>query len=512
MNPLISSAIVGTGQQGNAQLRTNTPVDALAEQLTDLTTERKILLTAGAWATYCRAGASAQAASAAPTPASPEALPACSSKAAQLLANLLGGDAHELLPEALTLLKQGGMRLPYTLLPTALKHGAQHKELRPLLIPVLGERGRWLSQFNKEWAWVAQFLNESVALTPEASAKIWQEGTLGQRVEVLRALRGSDPAQARDWLLNVWKQEKAEPRAALLATISTGLSPDDEAFLEKALDDRAEAVRTQAAQLLARLPASAFSQRMIARADAMLVYQDNQLQIKPPAKFEKDWQRDGIAEKPPYSRVGERGWWLQQVMKYVSPLHWETRFSLSPAQLLDAAAGNEWQQTLIEGWSEAVGELYRLTDWATPLWDWWHHKGAQHAHHSADTYLSMLVPLLPHDALEKRSLPLLPGGYESVGALSALPRPWRAEFALTCLQMTREYVQEKKNFEFHYSMYTTILPTIARSIPSECFDAVEQAWDLPDGADDWYIQNWKKEIDGMLDIIHLRKRLLEEMK
>src|SRR5256885_8376075 len=106
MNTLVTSAIVGTGQTGNNDLITNTPIDALATQLPTDNTERSLLLTAGAWAVYRQAGYCAEAAPAIPQLAPAEVLASFSAKAAALLANLLQGEHSEILSEALELLQK----------------------------------------------------------------------------------------------------------------------------------------------------------------------------------------------------------------------------------------------------------------------------------------------------------------------------------------------------------------------------------------------------------------------
>ena len=91
-------------------------------------------------------------------------------------------------------------------------------------MPVLGERGHWLSQFNQEWKWVNQLLLQTEKLLPANVETIWQEGTLDERSMILRNIREVDPARARDWLTEVWKEEKAETRTALLATLEVNFS------------------------------------------------------------------------------------------------------------------------------------------------------------------------------------------------------------------------------------------------------------------------------------------------
>src|SRR5215207_2123584 len=85
----------------------------------------------------------------------------------------------------------------------------------------------------------------------------------------------------------------------------TGLSGDDEPFLERALDDKSKGVRTTAARLLSRLPTSAYATRAVARADTILVaYQrpsgfglsrrarSGGLTVEPPSVEDEGWKRD----------------------------------------------------------------------------------------------------------------------------------------------------------------------------------------------------------------------------
>ncbi|HEV2654872.1 MAG TPA: hypothetical protein VGT82_07930, partial [Ktedonobacteraceae bacterium] len=123
MDSLVTTAIIGTGQAGNTETLTNTPVDTLAAELGATEMERRLLLTAGALAVYQQAGSIPATASAAPQPATKESLAVCSEKAAHLVQELLQGQQRELLSEALQRLKQANLRIPYALLPLALGYG-----------------------------------------------------------------------------------------------------------------------------------------------------------------------------------------------------------------------------------------------------------------------------------------------------------------------------------------------------------------------------------------------------
>ncbi len=345
MNTLVTAAIVGTGQIENNRLLTDTHIDTLATQLPADNPERSLLLTAGALAVYHQAGHCAEPAPAIPPLAPAEVLASCSAKAALLLANLLQGQHREVLLEALEHLQQAHLRLPHELLSRVLTYATHYKKLRPVLMSGLGERGRWLSQFNQEWAWVNQYLLQAEKTLPANAEIIWQEGTLQQRSTILRNLREIDPARARDWLAEVWKQEKAESRQAFLWTFEVNLSSEDEPFLESALDDRSANVQSVAVLLLAGIPDSALAQRMRSRADAMLIYTKGKLIITTPQAVDEHWKRDGLSKDDMATRAT-----LQQILSLVPPSHWEQRFAATPETLIAAIKEKEAVPILVESW------------------------------------------------------------------------------------------------------------------------------------------------------------------
>ena len=60
---------------------------------------------------------------------------------------------------------------------------------------------------------------------------------------------------------STFKDETWEDREAFVQRFAAGLSDADEPFLEAVLDDSRKAVRVAAAELLRRLPRSAYAQR-----------------------------------------------------------------------------------------------------------------------------------------------------------------------------------------------------------------------------------------------------------
>lgn len=152
----------------------------------------------------------------------------------------------DLLVEALTLIDRADLRLPPELVPGLLD------DPRPAVVaaarPVGGEIGRLLMATNPRWA--------APEAPDPARRAAWDEGTLAERVSWLRALRRTDPATAREVLLDGFGQESAATRAELLAVLVEGLSAADQDVLLTAVGDRSRAVVEVALDLLARLPDS----------------------------------------------------------------------------------------------------------------------------------------------------------------------------------------------------------------------------------------------------------------
>ncbi len=508
MDRIVTTAIVGTGQAGNQGIITNTPVDTLTPQLS-CEPERQLLLTAGAWAIYRRAGRVPSPAPEAPPPAESENLVVCPPRVAQLIDTLLHGQYHEQLQEALERLNDAHLRLPYNLLVMALTYGSQTKEARAALVPALGARGRWLSQFNPAWSWAAQYLAEVTQTLPDDAEMIWQEGTPGQRCEILRLQRRSDPARAREWLATVWKQEKAEIRNDFLATFEVNLSLEDEALLEQALDDRSSAVRSTAASLLAHLPLSALSQRMQSRADSMLAYRANELIITLPQEINDKWVRDGIATSSTHD-TGERTIWMTEVLAQVPPQHWEAQFGASPQQLIAAATRTDWRRELIAGWSHAT-LLHHSPNWIAPLLDWWHNSPSTTQQTTAKKIAARLLSLLPQKEAEQKVLQLREKGIEWMSSLATLPRPWSKEFGDNCLQIMRDYLLSlTKDSHYDYE-WANFLQAMIIALPPSCFASALQTWELPD-IQSGIIPYWKKELSAFEVRIDIRKRFLEAIE
>ncbi|HEX3641565.1 MAG TPA: DUF5691 domain-containing protein, partial [Ktedonobacteraceae bacterium] len=499
-------AIVGTGQIGNNELVTDTPIDALATQLPANNAERSLLLTAGALAVYRQAGYCTESAPAIPQLAPAEVLASCSAKAALLLANLLQGEHSEVLPEALEQLQKAHLRLPHDSLPQALAYGTRNKQVRTALVPVIGERGRWLSQFNQEWKWVNQLLLEAEKSLPANAETIWQEGSLEQRCMVLRNIREIDPTKARDWLAEVWKQEKAETRTAFITTFEVNLSLEDEPFLEKALDDRSTNVQSIAISLLAHIPGSTLAQRMQVRADAILTYTKGKITITPLETIDEHWKQDGL-DKDGAAKTST----LQQIISLVAPSHWEERFGMIPEKLISALKKDE-ELMMLEAWSQAA-LLYNATNWILPLLDMWHHSLKKSKNHTDLEPAIQMIARLPQQEAEEIIAHLLFENIHWHSALTVLAQPWSHNFGEACLQALQDHVRRLKKNDPDYYEWNQILDIASIALSESCFERALQPWEMPEEEKNgWVISYWRNNLTDFSEVIKIRKQILEEIR
>ncbi|MFT2722159.1 DUF5691 domain-containing protein [Deinococcus sp. A31D244] len=257
---LLALALVGT-TRGTLPTPGPDPLGQATAQITRPDTEGTLLARAALHALAHAAGRLPDPASdPLPAPAPAETLPEVPERAARHLP-LVIGTPH--LSEWLTLCAQAGWRVPPARLPELLDHASNDGRLRPLLTPVLGERGRWLARFNPAWAFTP----------PTPGEDAWDTATEAGREALWRLTRERDPHAARDLLREHLSSERAGSRKRLLNALLDTLTPDDhtlEPLLDTLTTDRSDDVRTLARTALHRLSGSAQNTRNAARFAALV--------------------------------------------------------------------------------------------------------------------------------------------------------------------------------------------------------------------------------------------------
>ncbi|MEU8136253.1 DUF5691 domain-containing protein [Streptodolium elevatio] len=362
---LVSTALVGTGKRPVPGVDPGSALGAAVDGIGREDSAERLLDLAALALVHRRSGRR-PGTGATPLPAcAPDPRPAVPERARGRLRLLLGsstGDRRtaiaELLPEWLAEARARGFRAPESELPELLDTARSHSELRTDVAALAGARGRWLARLNPDWAWAARVAAADLAEDPASSSAadegIWQHGLFGERLAHLTALRQRDPAAARDLLGRTWREEPAEDRAQFLAVLRTGLSPDDEPFLEAALDDRGKAVRAGAAALLSTLPESALARRMAERARAC-VRRDGAaaVVVLPPEVCDEAMRRDGIAGTSPTGRE-ERAWWLGEIVAATPLSVWADVFGEAPDRILRRRLPRRWAEDIRDGWARAA--------------------------------------------------------------------------------------------------------------------------------------------------------------
>jgi hypothetical protein len=449
---LIATALVGTDR------RTPTlPLDggALGDLLGRLgpgeDAPGALLGAAAAVALYRRAGWLPTSGIAEPfPPCPPDDLPPCSRRAGGHLAQMLSGAHAQALPEWLAALAAAGRGVPPALLPALLDHGLKSDAIRSQIAAVLGSRGRWLAGLNPDWDYA--IVPKGVP-AEETVVPLWETSSRTVRLAILSLLRAREPNRARELLAASWASEKVDERAAFLETFAQGLSMADEPFLEQALDDRAERVRRAAAELLSRLPGSAFAIRMAARAAQCVRWEPGlkpHIEVTLPDTYDKAMQRDGIVRKPTSSSVGEKAWWLGQMLELTPPVAWCDLWGVQPMQIVGARMPREWRGLLLAAWSEAARRHADQT-WLEALI-------AQRRAGSKPGDLSELLPYLAPARREQIALELLQGGeplasdHPALAGLRSLPGVWSqalARAALAALRRRFMSVNEALRTDWH---------------------------------------------------------------
>jgi hypothetical protein len=332
--------------------------------------------------------------------------------------------------------------VPARLLPELLEKGRSDRVLRPAIARAAGRRGVWLALQNTDWAYLVGSGDD-----PGGDAEVWETGTRQQRVAHLTRLRGTDPAAAREALAQTWAREPAPDRAAFLATFEHGLSPGDEDFLEKALEDRGKDVRQLASDLLARLPDSAYGRRMAVRARACLRPETRTVReraetwivVEPPRTHDEDLARDGVPFHPTGSfapgrraggPVGTRAAWLREILARTPLPAWTGLFGLPPMEIvcLPVAAASDPDgrsaRDVHIGWARAALRQ-RDTAWARALL-----KGGVVV--DEPEALADLLAVLPGEERDTAAADLIgwvEGQPDLLRVLERVPGPWKGALA-----------------------------------------------------------------------------------
>lgn len=433
--------------------------------------------------------------------------------AAWRLARMLVDEPKSLVDEWFELAAAADLVLPPEWVP-ALFDGVPART-RTRHARVFGSRLRWLARLDARWTLAPE------VSTPSADA--WANGSADERLAALRAARAADPALGRAWVESTWDTDPPDLREKIVVALGIGLGPDDEAFLERALDDKRKAVRTAAADTLAQLPTSALVQRAIARLEPHLRFPaksgsllgrfaSRKLEIELPSTLDKAAQRDGLETKPPAQRkIGERAFWLAQMVALVPPNAHCERHACTPQEFVDAVLGTDHAAELVDALVEAVLR-HRAIDWIEPLATTLRTRSAQDqaALYRALEKIAALLRTLPErefaTQVNVQVEALLDRGQAGLAhhLLDEMQLPWSAALTQTALRVLEK---EAREGDRQHATWAPSLEGWARHAELATASALgERLLERvsPETA-------WRAKIEAFVDLIRFRSEMRKEL-
>jgi len=521
MEDLVKVALVGTAKHPQVGSLESDMAGELLSAWQGESAEGLLLLQAGVAAMTAQAGFEARVLPPPVDASPPDAGPPGSPRLVGILQNALASDSHELLQEFASLMRSSGMVMPPEVLPAVLD--IQDTSSREAVLPVLGERGRWLSQFRESWNWVTQGVGAMPAADLDALKRQWEEGNIAARCAVLGRLRKMDAALARSWLQEIFKQEKPEHRVRLLEQFETSPDAGDEPFLEETLTDRSENVRRKTAELLAKMPGSELAARMRVRADAILQGDPAKpgkpptITCSPPTEIDSAWKRDGVPDQAPSGR-GKRAVWVEAVLRAVPPGHWVERFAAEPNALVASIAADDFGPAVLEGWTAAAVAFAaekETAGWLMPLWKYWlplaTKGGGARAAPAKARAVDLFRAMNAEDAEACLAAEFSAGDETQMlvtDLVAWLPRPWSPGFARRFLAQAIGMLDHKSDNVAY--RWTCALAAAAKALPPSCFrDALQLAEQALQGPKSGHYT--ERELDQFIEIIRLRESFSQEV-
>lgn len=338
-NNIVQTAMLGTDKKQPA-------TDDLSEELASainsinsnetIDTEEKFLQVASVAFNYRQSGAKPSHQPAAIlTIAPPEDKQYCNTEAIQALKDILYEESTGLLKIWLRLCVQKQQIITPELIPVLFDKSVQHKQLRSLVQQCAGNRGAWLSHFNKDWNFAKDASDE----------ELWQTGTPEERKQVLLQMRSTDPAKARAWLQQVWAQENANTKAEFLK-IFFSVHPADEdiEWLETLLNEKSQKVKEEAFNLLKQIPGSSIVQKYgqllresvgIKKERVLLgLSSKTTLAFQLPAVVDESIFKSGIEKLSNTKEFTDDEFVIYQAMQFVPPVFWQQHLSLNPEEII----------------------------------------------------------------------------------------------------------------------------------------------------------------------------------
>jgi hypothetical protein len=465
---IISTAMMGTDKK---QISTYEVTEALAAAATTIIgnvtndKEQRFLQLAALTLNYRKCGSLPSGKEINMQTAPAEILSYCSDAALQVLKDIISEESLPLLNFWLEHCFDKNQIVRPGLVPELLATGAAQKRLRTLITACCGRRGEWLAGFNEAWKYSSSQTKE----------EIWQTGTIDQRKDLVKQLRISEPAIAREWLQQTWPQEDANTKAIFLDLMTETVDDNDIIFLESLVTEKGKKVKELALQLLKLVPSSAVVRSyQHVLGEALKIKEEKSLlgmiskttiQCKLPAAIDETIYKTGIDKLSNTKELSDDDFIVLQLIESVPPSFLETHFNLRPQQIIELFNKDATGKKLIPA---LVNSITRFKDsrWAISFMQ-----------HSEIFYIDMipLLPALQQETYSNKFFDRYPD--EIIRFATAREQPWGKELANNILKhASKNHYQYNRSF---FNQYIALLPVTILPIADSIAPAEEyqrSAW------------------------------------
>lgn len=416
--------------------------------------------------------------------ATAEEKPFCNNKPQQVLKDILSEESIPLLKFWLQQCNSKDQIVQPEMVATLFEIATTQKPLQSLITKCCGKRGEWLSQFNNAW-------NFSTA---QSSEELWQTGSPEQRRTVLKEIRDSDPATARDWVQQVWPQEDAATRTSFLEILENNISHDDINFLESISTDKSKKVKEAALDLLKKIPSSpvVFQYQQILEQAVYLKKEKALLGLSSkttllfnlPFSIDEAIFKTGIEKLSNNKEFTDEAFIISQLIKSVPPSFWEKQLQLKPEEIIQIFQKDVTGKKMIPSLVIAISQ-FKDSKWALAMMQ-----------HSEVFYID-IIPLLPlqqQDFYSAKFFEQFPD--QIIQYATARDAEWDMELALLILRHTAKNI-----YQYNRSFYNQNI----QLIPGKAALSLEKF--TP--AEDYLKNTWSNTSDYILKLLSLKAQTLQ---
>jgi hypothetical protein len=231
----------------------------------------------------------------------------------------------------------------------------------------------------------------------------------------------------------------------------------------------------------------------------------SKIQVTLPEACDESMRRDGVEPTPPQG-MGEKAWWLGQMVACIPITFWNDHLSLPPTECVQDAEKTDYAEVLLPAWAKAT-KRGRQLEWAQATLEY--ALGA-----NRNFQLLSVVEVLPPAHRDSVVIKLLSSdrnlvGYAQPGfnLLQCCPGPWTDRLGRALLEFLQ--FQVKQNQEGKLSLTYIWFPNpeqFAMNVPVTL--AAEAQEMFADIASD---QPFLKPLHAFLEILHFRSKILKEI-